>query len=426
MLPKILENRDGELQIDGVSTIELAKKYGTPLYVMSESVIREKYRNMFHAMSSKYQKIRIFYAAKANTNLSVLRILRDEGAYVDSVSPGEVFLALKSGFPSEKILFTGTSVTDDELRFLLNSGVKINIDSISQLRRLLKMVTPDFISIRVNPEIGAGHHEHVITAGKQSKFGLWEDDLLKAYEIARAHGVRQFGLHMHIGSGVLNIEPFALAVERLLQIGKRVHDTLNISFDLVDIGGGFGVPYRPEEKALDIGLFSDKILALIKQRLEEYGLGEPTLGFEPGRYIVAEAGILLSAVNTIKTTPFKKYAGIDAGFNTLIRPALYGSYHHIVVANKMNENPCEVYDIAGPLCESGDILGRDRRLPELQEADLLAILNAGAYGFAMSSQYNSRPRPAEILVNRGRDALVRNRETLEDLLTGQEFAPWLK
>jgi diaminopimelate decarboxylase len=426
MLPEILENRDGELQIDGVSTIELAKKYGTPLYVISEAAIRAKYRNMFHALSSEYQKIRIFYSAKANTSLSVLRILRDEGAYVDSVSPGEVFLALKSGFPSEKILFTGTSVTDDELRFLLDSGVKINVDSISELGRLLNMATPDFISIRVNPEIGAGHHEHVITAGKQSKFGLWEDDLLKAYGIAKAHGVRQFGLQMHIGSGILNIEPFTLAVERLLQIGKRVHDTLNIPLDLVDIGGGFGVPYRPEEKALDVGLFSDKILSLIKQRLEEYRLGEPALGFEPGRYIVAEAGILLSAVNTIKTTPFKKYAGIDAGFNTLIRPAMYGSYHHIVVANKMNENPCEVYDIAGPLCESGDILGRDRRLPELQEGDLLAILNAGAYGFSMSSQYNSRPRPAEILVNRGRYALVRDRETLDDLLIGQEFAPWLK
>lgn len=422
---KALENRNGILYIDGVSTLKLAEEFDTPLYVLSENRIRENFRQLYEALAKHYEKIRIYYSAKANTSLAVLKILESEGAYLDAVSPGEVFLALKAGFQPEKILFTGTSVRDDELKFIVDSKVTVNIDSLSQLRRLLKIHVPETLSIRVNPEIGAGHHEHVITAGRNSKFGVWEAEATKAYEMALEAGVKRFGIHMHIGSGILEVKPFLLAAEKLLQIAKTIHEKLDLTFDFIDFGGGLGVPYRLEEKPLDIGLYAEKMLKLFKERIKEYCLGMPFFCIEPGRYIVCDAGILLTRVNTIKDTPFKKFIGVDAGFNVLIRPAMYGAYHPVIVANKLDELEEGIYDIAGPLCESGDILAKDRRLPKIVEGDLLAILNAGAYGFSMSSQYNSRPRCAEVLVKGGEYTLIREREKIEDLLKGQRIPSWL-
>jgi diaminopimelate decarboxylase len=352
----------------------------------------------------------------------VLKILETAGAHLDAVSPGEVFMALTSGFPPERILFTGTSVRNDELKFLADSNVTVNIDSLSQLDRLLKTKVPNVLSVRINPEIGAGHHEHCITAGKQSKFGLWEDDALKAYKTAKKKGVTRFGIHMHVGSGILDVEPFVLALEKLLSIAKKVHDKTKISFEFVDVGGGLGVPYKPEDEELDLALFSDKVLSLFKSRIEEYNLGEPFFCVEPGRYLVCDASVLLTAVNTVKETPFKKFVGVDAGFNTLVRPTMYGSYHQVLVANKVDAPEKETYDVVGPICESGDALAKDRRLPKIEEGDLLAVLNAGAYGFAMSSQYNARPRAAEVLVKNGTCTLVREREQLDDLVSGQRMA----
>ncbi|MEM1883957.1 MAG: diaminopimelate decarboxylase, partial [Candidatus Bathyarchaeia archaeon] len=302
----------------------------------------------------------------------------------------------------------------------------INIDSLSQLKRLISIHVPEVLSIRVNPEIGAGHHKHVITAGRDSKFGIWETDVIRAYEIAKGAGVRRFGIHMHIGSGILSVEPFLLAAQKLLEIAYRVRRELEITFEFIDFGGGLGVPYKLEEKPLNLDEYAEKMLNLFKSKIREYDLGEPFFCIEPGRYIVCDAGILLTRVNTVKVTPFKKFIGVDAGFNLLIRPVMYGAYHHIIVANKLNEPEKEVYDVAGPLCESGDILARDRLLPEIHEGDILAILNTGAYGLVMSSQYNSRPRCPEVLVKDGKYALIRERENFEDLLRGQRLPEWLK
>jgi diaminopimelate decarboxylase len=422
VLAEPLENRKGTLYFDGVSTVELAETYDTPLYVVSESRIRNNYQRLYNALTRHYQKIKIYYAAKANSNLSVLKILETEGAGVDTVSPGEVFMALTSGFTPDRILFTGTSVRNDELKFLADSNVKINVDSLSQLDRLLKMAVPEVLSVRVNPEIGAGHHDHCITAGKNTKFGLWEDDALKAYSTAKKARVEKFGIHMHVGSGVLDVEPFLLALDKLLGIAKKVHDELGITFEFVDMGGGLGVPYKPEEKPLDLNVFADKVLSLFKSKVEEYSLGEPFFCVEPGRYLVSDASILLTVVNTVKATPFKKFVGVDAGFNTLVRPTMYGSYHHILVAKRLNAKEQETYDVVGPICESGDALAKDRKLPKVEEGDLLAVLNAGAYGFSMSSQYNARPRAAEVLIKNGKTALIREREQLDDLVSGQRMA----
>jgi diaminopimelate decarboxylase len=417
-----LENRKGKLYFDGVSAIELAEKFDTPLYVVSESRIRENYKRLYSALTRNYEKIRVYYAAKANSNLSVLKILENEGAYLDAVSPGEVFMALTSGFPPDRILFTGTSIRNDELKFLADSNITVNIDSLSELDRLLKITVPRLLSVRVNPEIGAGHHDHCITAGKNTKFGLWENDALKAYKTAKKAGVKRFGIHMHVGSGILDVEPFVLALEKLLNVAKKVHDKTGVSFEFVDMGGGLGVPYQPEDEELDLALFAEKVLSLFKSKIDDYDLGKPFFCVEPGRYLVCDASVLLTVVNTVKETPFKKFVGVDAGFNTLVRPTMYGSYHHVLVANKLDSPEKETYDVVGPVCESGDVLAKDRRLPKIQEGDLLAVLNAGAYGFSMSSQYNARPRAAEVMVKNGKCTLIREREQLDDLMSGQRMA----
>jgi len=422
---EVYANKNGILYIEGVSALRLAEEFDTPLYVISETRVRENYRRLRDTLSEHYGKVRIYYSAKANTNLSVLRILKDEGAYVDTISPGEVYLAIEAGFPRGKILFTGTSVRDDELKFLVNSGVTTNIDSLSQLRRLLGFSTPHLLSVRVNPEIGAGHHAHVITAGKDSKFGILESDIIEAYRMAKEAGVERFGIHMHIGSGILQVQPFQLAAEKLLEIAGSVHSKLGIDFDFIDFGGGLGIPHKPNEKELDLDSFAERVLGIFKDKVNEYGLGDPFFCVEPGRFIVCDACILLTRVNTVKVTSHKNFIGVDAGFNTLIRPAMYGSYHHMVLANRLDAPEEETYDIAGPICESGDLLATERKLPRVGEGDLVAILNAGAYGYSMSSQYNSRPRCAEVLVNNHKYCIVRERENFEDLQSGQKYPPWL-
>ena len=414
-----LEDRKGTLYFDGFSTTELAKKYDTPLYVLSEKRIRDNYDRLYGALVNNYKYVRIYYAVKANTNLSVLRILQSQGAYLDTVSPGEVFMALSSGFTPDRIMFTGTSVRNDELKMLADANITINIDSQSEMDRLLKISVPQILSVRINPEVGAGHHSHCITAGPESKFGLWEEEVIQAYAIAQRARVGRFGIHMHIGSGILDPEPYVLAVEKLLKIAKRVHDEVGIDFEFIDIGGGLGVPYKPEDQELDLTAFSNKVVSLFKGKVKEYGLGKPFLFVEPGRYLVCDASILLTAVNTVKATPARKFVGVDAGFNTLIRPTMYGSYHPIIVANKLDSANKETYDVAGPICESGDLLAKDRQLPEIIEGDLLAILNTGAYGYSMSSQYNSRPRAAEVMIRGGKPVVVREREQLKDLMTSQ-------
>jgi diaminopimelate decarboxylase len=414
---------DGILQVGGLPVTEIAEAHGTPLYVIDEARIRDNFRRVKGAFKGE---ARIYYAAKANSNISVLRILLEEGAYVDASSPGEIFLALKAGFPSEQIMYTGTSVSREELEYAVDKGVSINVDSISQMRNLISIAKPGFVSVRVNPGVGSGHHAHVVTGGRSSKFGLWAGDIEEAYRLALGAGVERFGIHMHIGSGIMKAEPYLQALDNLMSVAGGLHDSLGINFELVDIGGGFGVPYKPGEEPLNLEDLADRILERFKRHLIEKSLGEPSLCIEPGRYIVCDSTLLLTRVTSIKRTPYRTFIGVDAGFNVLIRPAMYNAYHHIVAATRLDEPSSERYDVAGPLCESGDLLGVDRSLPRVEEGDLLAVLDVGAYGYSMASQYNARPRPAEVLVKDGKVEVVRRRETLQSLLGGQRIASWLR
>lgn len=413
-------NENGNMTIANVDVNEIAMDYGTPLYVIDEERIRDNYKRVFSAFTKYYKKFRVLYACKANTNLAVMRILEEEGSSIDAVSPGEVYISLKAGFDPKRILFTGNNVKDNELEFVDEQGVLINLDSISQLERLSKIVNPENykISFRVNPMVGAGHHKHCITGGVMSKFGIKEEEAANVYKKAIDLGFKPIGMHAHIGSGILDPEPFKLATNALLDIAGDVASKVDIDFEFLDLGGGLGIPYTPEEKILDINKFAEEITAIFKNKTKEYGLGTPYLYIEPGRYLVGDASVLLTRVNTIKNS-YRKFIGVDAGFNTLLRPAMYDSYHHIVVANKVNNEEVEKVDVAGNVCESGDLFARDRMLPKIEEGDLLAILNAGAYSFSMASQYNSRPRPSELLINNGEVEIIRKRESYKDLFNKQ-------
>ena len=356
-----------------------------------------------------------------------MKILESEGCCIDAVSPGEVHISKMLGFSGDRILFTGNNITNEELKFVHDEGAVLNIDSVSALNRLAKMVDPEGlkISFRVNPMVGAGHHDHCITGGVMSKFGIMDNEAVEVYEMAKELGFEPIGMHSHIGSGILDPEPFKLAIESTMDIAGKVHQEAGIDFEFVDFGGGVGVPYTPEENLLDLDKFAEVNVGLFKEKLEQYDMGNPTMYLEPGRYLVADACVLLVTVNSVKQS-YRKFIGVDAGFHTLLRPAMYDSYHHIVDASRMDAPMTQEVDIAGNVCESGDLFARDRPMPDVEEGDVLGILNAGAYGFTMSSNYNSRPLASEVLVTDGKCNLVRERETFEDLYDKQRVPPHLK
>ncbi len=420
MIPDMCCKEDEGLKIEGVSVNDIVERYGTPVYVYSGSRIRDNYGRLHDALKERYHKIRIHFAAKSNTNISILKILKEEGAMLDTVGVGEIYLALKAGFRPQDILFTGTNMSDDDLEYLIDSNVVINVDSLSLLDKVLDKTIPEILSMRVNPTIGAGAHKHLITAGDDAKFGILERDIVKAYSKAQSAGVQRFGIHMHIGSGILDPTPHRKATEKLMSIVRNIREKTGIEFEFIDIGGGIGIPYQPHEKKMDLDHFADEVVGCFKEKLEQYDLGEPYLCMEPGRYIVGDAGILLSRVNTIKKTKNKTLAGVDAGLHTLIRPAMYDAYHHMIHTGCVDEET-ETYDIMGPLCESSDFLGRERELSRLAEGDILGVLNAGAYGFVMASNYNSMLKPAEVLINDSEHRLIREAETMEDLTSKQRY-----
>lgn len=424
---------DGNLYFGDWNCLDLAEKFGTPIYVINEKVIVQRYNDLLNVLKKYYNKIRIHYAVKANTNMAVLSIIKKLDAYLDCVSTGEIYIAKKVGFSPEKILYTGNNYTNNELNFAIENRVRLNLDARSQLDRLIKIFDSKdlknnrpLLSFRVNPEFGGGHHDHCITAGPNVKFGILEHDIIDAYRNAIESGFNDFGIHMHIGSGILNIETFETAAKKFLGIVGKIKEALDVDFEFIDFGGGLGIPYHPEQEPLDLDEYARAVISIFKEYNERYSLNDPYFCIEPGRFIVAESCIILSRVNTIKQMRDQKYVGIDGGFNLLIRPTMYGSYHHILVANKMNKSKTDTYNITGPICESGDVLAKNRKLPKIEDNDLIAILDSGAYGFTMSSNYNSRPKPAEILISGEASAVVRSEETYDDLIKNQNIPKFLK
>lgn len=415
-IPGHLEVKDNHLHIGGVDTVRLAEEYGTPLYVTSEDRLRDNYRRFAKAFKGAH----IFFAAKSNNNIVIQKILAQEGAGADAFSDGEIYLARLAGIPPQKILFTGNSKTDAELAFAVNAGVMISIDSHDELIALSRIAS-DLgkevkAAFRVNPDISANAHPKLATGLKISKFGIPRQEIVDTYREAKGlPGVKPVGIHCHIGSQILEISPYTETVNRMMDLVGQVCDFVDLEF--VDIGGGFGIPYQKGVKTPTPQDWADAILPTFKDRCAGLGIS-PELHLEPGRYIVADTTVLLAHVNTVKKA-YANFIGVDAGFNTLIRPAMYDSYHEVVVANRAGEKGTGTYTVAGPVCESGDILARDRQLPQVKKNDTIALLDAGAYGYCMSSQYVGRPRCAEVLVHDGQAELIRKRETYDDLLHNQ-------
>ncbi|MBI2580946.1 diaminopimelate decarboxylase [Candidatus Woesearchaeota archaeon] len=415
--------KGSRLFIGDVAASDLAGKFGTPIYVYDEETIRSKVRALVQHVA--YRPLKVYYAAKANTNLSILRLIRDEGKEavgIDAVSPGEIELALKAGFRPGQIMFTSTSVTDEEMKFAIGKKVLVNCDSLSQLERYGRLNPNSSVCFRINPDVGAGHHSHVITGGPESKFGVWADDVPKAFAIAAKYGLKIIGMHQHIGSGILETGKFLAAMKVLLSvISKHKGELKDIEF--VDFGGGIGVPYGPDQAQIDVKAFGSAVSKLFSDFCSGFGR-QLTMALEPGRFIVAESGVLLCTVNTIKQTPKHRFVGVDTGFHHLIRPMAYGSYHPIVVVDCCTSEKTEKVAVCGNVCESGDVFTRDehgivdRELPSVNEGDVLAILVAGAYGFSMASNYNTRPRPAEVLVNGKEAKVIRKQEDISHVVYG--------
>ena len=390
-----LTNLDGSLAIEGYSCERLAEEFGTPLYVLSENRIRHNFRALNGELTTAYHNVLVCPAYKANSHLAVCRIYQMEGAGAEVVSPFELRMALETGVEPEKIVYNGPVKKTGDLEFAISSGVGlINADSFAELERMQesaeRVQKPCNFGIRINLGIHPDTHPHLATAQREHKFGVWIDDALAAYENAvKKPNLRIVGIHCHIGSNIIQPQVFIEAAATMFRFAKQVNEKIGVRLTKIDLGGGIGFPYQPESPILTYSDFASSILTKNTDALQE--LGNPTVIFEPGREIIADAGILLTRVEVVKRQGNINWGIVDAGMNTFIRPALYEARHQVIHAGKASMQASRLYDLGGPCCESGDIIAKGVVLPELEQGDLLAVLDVGAYGFTMSSNYNAQP-----------------------------------
>lgn len=435
---------------EGNDPTELAKTYGTPLYVYNERILRTRCRDLKNLVT--YPNFVVDFSAKANSNLAFLQIVRSEGLEVDAMSPGEIYIEKLAGFKSGEIFYICNNVSEEEMQYAISEGVLVSVDSLSQLRQYGRLAPGTRVAARFNPGVGAGHHAKVVTAGKETKFGIDPASIPEVKEILETYHLTLAGINQHIGSLFMTGDSFLASLNTLFDIARQFP-----GLEFIDMGGGFGIPYHKEtdESPIDLKDLGEKLDKALYAFAKEYGR-QVKFRIEPGRYISAECSVLLGQVHSIKENYGRTYAGCDVGFNVLARPVMYDSYHGIEIyraddagtpaaagqacssaglkdASLKDAGPkdaaqtectskgncstdLEPVTVVGNICESGDILAKDRMLPPIREKDILGILDAGAYGFTMSSNYNNRLRPAEILIREnGEVVLVRERDTLEDL-----------
>jgi len=412
--------RNDELYAESVPVKRLAGQYGTPLYIYSYNTLTRHFRAYTGAFNG-YPHI-VCFAVKSNSNRAILRIFALHGGGADIVSGGELYVALRAGIPSEKIVYAGVGKTEDEIKFALRSGILMfNVESDDELREIdriaRQMKTKAPVALRINPDIDPETHPYITTGLRTHKFGIPIENALQYYRLAsRLKNIRIIGIHKHIGSQITKVSPFVDALNRiLLLIDKLSLQGMEIQY--LDIGGGLGIPYRDEEPPLPKDL-ARSLLPLIKHR-------KLTLIIEPGRSIVGNAGILVTKTLYLKKGDGKEFVIVDAGMNDLIRPSYYNAYHNIVPVKK-NKRGSVLCDVVGPICESSDFLATGRRLTRITRGEYLAVMGAGAYGFSMSSNYNSRPKVAEVMVKGKEHFLIRKRETYRDLVRKENIPPFLK
>lgn len=405
-----MEIKDNQYQIQGVSLTRLAEEYGTPLYVYDGEKILNQVKELQDAFSTV--KLKIKYATKALSNINILKLMKKAGTGVDAVSIEEVRLCMHAGFEPHEIMYTPNSVSFEEIQEAVNLGVMINIDNIPMLEHFGTFYGNQVpVCIRLNPHILAGGNAKISVGHIDSKFGISILQLKHVHKVVDAYDLNVVGLHVHTGSDILDAEVFLKGAEILFDAAKEFK-----GLKFLDFGGGFKVAYKQGDIATDIKEVGIKVSKAFKEFCKEYG-SDLEIWFEPGKFLVSESGYLLVKVNIVKSTPASTFVGVDSGLNHLIRPMMYDAYHDVVNISKL-DGPERVYTIVGYICET-DTIAADRKLKEVKERDIIAIKNAGAYGYSMASNYNSRLRPAEILILNGEAHLIRERENFGDILRHQ-------
>ncbi|WP_372792458.1 diaminopimelate decarboxylase [Lutibacter sp.] len=396
--------------MDNQLLVSLTEKYGSPLYVYDAEKISSQYNRLTEAFST-VKSLKLNYAVKANSNISILKLFKKLNSGIDTVSIQEVKLGLEAGFAPENIIFTPNGVSLQEIELAANLGVQINIDNLSILEQFGNHYPNIPVCVRINPHIMAGGNSKISVGHIDSKFGISVHQVPHIKRVVENTGMRINGIHMHTGSDILDIDTFLRATEILFNTANEFEN-----LDFIDLGSGFKVPYKEGDISTNIEELGEKLSKKFNLFCKDYGK-ELTLMFEPGKFLVSEAGSFLASVNVVKQTTSTVFASIDSGFNHLGRPMMYDSYHHI--HNISNPNGRErYYSVVGYICET-DTFGSNRRISEISEGDVLCFNNAGAYCFSMASNYNSRYKPAEVLVYNEKDYLIRKQETFDDLLKNQ-------
>ncbi|MBL0309256.1 MAG: diaminopimelate decarboxylase [Bacteroidetes bacterium] len=410
----MIQLEKGHYHIGGIDVEDLCKKYDTPLYVYDAGIIENQYNSLKNAFSGTNTKIK--FACKALNNINVMRFLKNLGAGLDTVSIQEVWLGLRAGFEPKDILYTPNCVSLEEIEMAVKEGVQINIDNISILEQFgHKYGSSVPVCIRINPHVMGGGNINISTGHIDSKFGISIYQMRHLERVIKSEKIHVNGIHMHTGSDILDVDVFLRAAQILFEAAEHFPD-----LEFIDFGSGFKVPYKSDDYFTDVKELGAKLTEGFKDFCKKYGR-ELELWFEPGKFLVSQSGTFLTKVNVIKQTTATVFVGVDSGMNHLIRPMFYNSYHHITnVSNP--EGKLRIYTVVGYICET-DTFGWDRKLNEVSEGDIVAFQNAGAYGFTMSSNYNSRFRPAEVMIYQGKDYLIRQRENLDDLLRNQIEVP---
>jgi diaminopimelate decarboxylase len=405
------------IKMEAKQLVQLAEEFGGPLYIYDAETIQSQYHKLERAFS-KVPSLRINYAVKALSNISILKLLKQLGSCLDTVSIQEVQLGLLAGYTPERIIYTPNGVSMEEIEEVATLGVQINIDNLSILEQFGAKHPTTPVCIRINPHVMAGGNSNISVGHIDSKFGISIHQMPHLLRIVENTGMHINGIHMHTGSDILDIEVFLYAAEILFETASHFKE-----LEFLDFGSGFKVPYKKDDIQTDIDELGKKLSKRFNAFCSQYGR-DLTLCFEPGKYLVSEAGHFVAKVNVVKQTTSTVFAGVDTGFNHLIRPMFYGSHHHIEnISNPKGKE--RFYSIVGYICET-DTFASNRRIPEIKEGDLLCFRNSGAYCFSMSSNYNSRVRPAEVLWYEGKGHLIRQRETFEDIIRNQvvlDFEP---
>ena len=405
-----LSYKDGHLHMEQIKLSDIAKEQGTPCYAYSKKYIQEAYESLTQAFAS--YPTSVCFAVKSNSNIAILNLFAQLGAGFDIVSQGELMRVIKAGGEPSKVVFSGVGKTEKEIKFALEAGVKcFNIESENELSRIdkvaggLGMKAP--VSFRINPDVDAGTHEKISTGKKENKFGIAYERAIPMFQKAsECANIEIKGIDCHIGSQITKVEPFVIALEKLLIIVDELKKK-DIHLEHIDVGGGLGIIYN-DETPVSVKDYANKIIERMQGRSEK-------LLLEPGRFLVGNSGVLITTVEYLKHAEIKNFAVVDAAMNDLIRPTLYKAYHRIINTRETNTKDEREYDVVGPVCETGDYLGEKRSL-DVAEGDLLAILSTGAYGMTMCSNYNSRLTPAEVLVEGDKYHVIRKREKYEDLI----------